>query len=53
MTVELGKIEYVDPRTVWLHEADDSTPWLLANADRSRKHSASTENWRSSGILPI
>jgi hypothetical protein len=34
MTVELGKLEHVDPRTVWLHEAHDFTPWLLANADR-------------------
>src|SRR3954462_14287521 len=34
VTVELGKLEYVDPRTVWLHEAHDFTPWLLSNADR-------------------
>jgi Domain of unknown function (DUF4268) len=32
--VELGKLEPVDPRTVWTHEAHDFTPWLLANADR-------------------
>lgn len=34
MTVELGKLAQVDPRTVWLHEAYDFTPWLLGNADR-------------------
>jgi Domain of unknown function (DUF4268) len=32
--MELGKLEHVDPRTVWPHEAHDFTPWLLANADR-------------------
>ena len=32
--LELGKLEHVDPRTVWPHEAHDFTPWLLANADR-------------------
>lgn len=32
--VELGKLEQVDPRTIWTHEAHDFTPWLLANADR-------------------
>lgn len=34
MTVELGRLEHVDPRTVWVHEAHDFTPWLLENADR-------------------
>jgi hypothetical protein len=34
VTVELGKLEQVDPRTVWTHEAHEFTPWLLANADR-------------------
>ena len=34
MTVELGKLQQVDPRSVWTHEAHDFTPWLLANADR-------------------
>jgi hypothetical protein len=34
VVVELGKLEHVDPRTVWGHEAHDFTPWLLANADR-------------------
>jgi Domain of unknown function (DUF4268) len=34
VVVELGKLEQVDPRTVWEHEAHDFTPWLLANADR-------------------
>jgi hypothetical protein len=31
---ELGRLEWVDPRAVWLHEAADFTPWLLANCDR-------------------
>ena len=30
-TVELGRIERVDPRTYWGHEAHDFTPWLRAN----------------------
>jgi hypothetical protein len=34
MTIELGKLVHVDPRTVWLHEAHNFTPWLLDNADR-------------------
>lgn len=34
MTTELGKLEQVDPRSLWQHEAHDFTPWLLANADR-------------------
>jgi hypothetical protein len=34
MTTELGRIELVDPRSIWQHEAQDFTPWLLANADR-------------------
>jgi hypothetical protein len=34
VTADLGKLEHVDPRTVWVHEAQDFTPWLLANADR-------------------
>src|SRR5829696_9348086 len=34
MTAELGKLEHVDPRLVWTHEAHEFTPWLLANADR-------------------
>jgi hypothetical protein len=34
MTEELGKLEQVDPRSVWVHEAHHFTPWLLANADR-------------------
>lgn len=34
MTGELGRLEHVDPRTVWIHEAHDFTPWLLENADR-------------------
>lgn len=34
MSVELGRLEHVDPRLVWTHEAHDFTPWLLQNADR-------------------
>jgi hypothetical protein len=29
----LGRLAYVDPREVWIHEAHDLTPWLLKNAD--------------------
>lgn len=32
MVQELAKIEVLDPRSVWTHEAHDFTPWLLANA---------------------
>ncbi|MBI2710603.1 MAG: DUF4268 domain-containing protein [Actinobacteria bacterium] len=31
--MELGRIERLDLRTVWPHEAHSLTPWLLANAD--------------------
>ena len=31
---ELGRLETMDVREVWAHEAHDFTPWLLANADR-------------------
>jgi hypothetical protein len=34
MSLELGKLERIDPRLAWQHEAQDFTPWLLANADR-------------------
>jgi hypothetical protein len=34
MTTELGRLETVDPRTVWPHEAHGFTPWLLENGDR-------------------
>jgi hypothetical protein len=34
MPLELGKLEAVDPRLVWPHEAHDFTPWLLDNAER-------------------
>jgi Domain of unknown function (DUF4268) len=33
VAVELGRIERLDLRTVWPHEAHSLTPWLLANAD--------------------
>ncbi|WP_442791874.1 hypothetical protein [Micromonospora sp. NBC_01740] len=29
----LGKLELLDVRQVWKHEAHTFTPWLLANAD--------------------
>jgi hypothetical protein len=34
MAIELGRLEAVDPRIVWAHEAHAFTPWLLENADR-------------------
>lgn len=34
MALELGKLEQVNPRLVWEHEAHGFTPWLLGNADR-------------------
>ena len=33
MDVPLGRLEPVDPRQVWASEAQDFTPWLLANGD--------------------
>lgn len=30
----LGRLDQVDPRSVWRHEALNFTPWLLENADR-------------------
>lgn len=30
---QLGRLESVDPRSIWPHEAQDFTPWLLANAE--------------------
>jgi hypothetical protein len=33
MIQPLGELEHLDPRSVWLHEAHDFTPWLLENAD--------------------
>ena len=32
-SVELGRLQVVDLREVWPHEAHAFTPWLLANAD--------------------
>jgi len=31
--MELGRLEGVEVRTVWVHEARDFTPWLLEHAD--------------------
>ena len=31
--LELGRLQSMDPRDVWRHEAHDFTPWLLENAD--------------------
>ncbi|MDP8900327.1 MAG: DUF4268 domain-containing protein [Actinomycetota bacterium] len=31
--MELGRIQRLDLRTVWSHEAHSLTPWLLSNAD--------------------
>ena len=31
---EVGRLEQVDLRQVWSHEAHSFTPWVLANADR-------------------
>ncbi len=30
---DLGRLQSMDPRSVWKHEAHDFTPWLLANSD--------------------
>jgi Domain of unknown function (DUF4268) len=34
MAIPLGKLELVDPRSIWQHEASGFTPWLLENGDR-------------------
>ena len=31
---QLGRLEPVDPRSIWSHEALNFTPWLAQNADR-------------------
>ncbi len=33
MVTEVSRLVFVDPRTVWPHEAADFTPWLRENAD--------------------
>jgi Domain of unknown function (DUF4268) len=33
MAPNLARLDPLDPRSVWPHEAHDFTPWLLANAD--------------------
>lgn len=32
-TIALGTLERVDPRTIWPHEAQDFTPWLVEHID--------------------
>lgn len=34
MPSELGKLEWIDVREVWGHEAQDFTPWLAENIER-------------------
>lgn len=31
--MQLGRLQSLDPRSVWIHEAHNFTPWLLDNAD--------------------
>lgn len=31
---QLGRLEPVDPRSIWSHEALNFTPWLAQNVDR-------------------
>jgi hypothetical protein len=31
---QLGRLELIDPRSIWSHEALNFTPWLAQNADR-------------------
>lgn len=33
MAIQLSRLQALDPRDVWAHEAHDFTPWLLENAD--------------------
>lgn len=34
MATQLGKLQRVDPRTVWKHEAHDFTPWLAESIEK-------------------
>ncbi len=34
MSLKIGKLEAVDLRQAWAHEANDFTPWLATNLDR-------------------
>jgi hypothetical protein len=33
-TLRLGRLDRVDPRVIWAHEAHHFTPWLLSNSER-------------------
>lgn len=33
INIELGRLKPVPPRSVWPHEAQNFTPWLLRNVD--------------------
>ncbi len=48
--VELSRLEAVDLREVWKHEASDFTPWLADNIDELGACSASI--WRSKHEKP-
>ncbi len=34
MTLDLGRLQPVELRSAWIHEANDYTPWLASNLDR-------------------
>jgi hypothetical protein len=46
MGKKLGKLERVDPRTIWKHEAHDFTPWLVENIEHAgRSARSSISKW--------